>query len=353
MNEKLNIQDLVDLLAEKHGMDKKNADSFVREFFLLLEESLEKDKYVKIKGLGTFKLIDAENRENMGVCTEERLEMQGHAQVSFIPESSLKEMINKPFSHFDTVVLNENTVLEDTVPENGKEDGESKSKNETSPILEETEGAKEEIKESEKAEVAAKEDFEPERAHSIKKETADSSAMKFFIGIVVFVVVLCGGAVLFMYYMDLQTMMPSKPAVEENDVPLARKPANETAPAESLAIKDVAEPAKSAASTESPSQATAGKQDFPKQNAPRPVPEREQKKTSGAVVPDSVSYAIVGTEATYIIKEGETLVKVALRFYGTKTLWPYLVKYNPDVIKDPNNVLFGTAIKIPKLSKKQ
>ena len=64
MNEKLNIQDLIDLLAEKHGMSKKNADSFVKEFFQLIEEALEKDKYVKIKGLGAFKLIDVESRES-------------------------------------------------------------------------------------------------------------------------------------------------------------------------------------------------------------------------------------------------------------------------------------------------
>ena len=64
MNEKLNIQDLIDLLAEKHGMSKKNADSFVKEFFQLIEEALEKDKYVKIKGLGAFKLIDVESRGN-------------------------------------------------------------------------------------------------------------------------------------------------------------------------------------------------------------------------------------------------------------------------------------------------
>ena len=52
MNEKLNIQDLIDTLAERHGMSKKNADSFVKEFFQLIEESLEKDKYVKIRGWG-------------------------------------------------------------------------------------------------------------------------------------------------------------------------------------------------------------------------------------------------------------------------------------------------------------
>ena len=68
--------------------------------------------------------------------------------------------------------------------------------------------------------------------------------------------------------------------------------------------------------------------------------------------PDSVNYIITGTKATYTIKEGETLTRVALRFYGTKALWPYIVKYNPDIIKNPNHVPYGTTIKIPELVKK-
>ena len=83
MNEKLNIQDLIDLLAEKHGMSKKNADSFVKEFFQLIEEALEKDKYVKIKGLGAFKLIDVESRESVNVNTGNAL------RYRVIPKSHL------------------------------------------------------------------------------------------------------------------------------------------------------------------------------------------------------------------------------------------------------------------------
>lgn len=124
MNEKLNIQDLIDLLAEKHGMSKKNADSFVKEFFQLIEEALEKDKYVKIKGLGAFKLIDVESRESVNVNTGERFEIQGHTKVSFTPEPALKDIINKPFAHFETVVLNEGTVLEDTPVDSGGEEDE-------------------------------------------------------------------------------------------------------------------------------------------------------------------------------------------------------------------------------------
>ena len=124
MNEKLNIQDLIDTLAERHGMSKKNADSFVKEFFQLIEESLEKDKYVKIRGLGTFKLIDVGSRESVNVNTGERFEIQGHTKVSFTPEPALKDIINRPFSHFETVVLNDATVLEDTLQENDSEDDE-------------------------------------------------------------------------------------------------------------------------------------------------------------------------------------------------------------------------------------
>ena len=90
MNGKLNIQNLIDLFAEKHKIDKKVAEEFVKGFFLLIEEGLEKDKYVKIRGLGTFKLIDVESRESINVNTGERFEIQGHTKISFSPDSSSK-----------------------------------------------------------------------------------------------------------------------------------------------------------------------------------------------------------------------------------------------------------------------
>ena len=65
MNERLYLQNFIDLLSEKYGMDKKDADKFVKEFFLLIEEALEQDRSVKIKGFGTFKLVDVESRESV------------------------------------------------------------------------------------------------------------------------------------------------------------------------------------------------------------------------------------------------------------------------------------------------
>ena len=80
--------------------------------------------------------------------------------------------------------------------------------------------------------------------------------------------------------------------------------------------------------------------------------EKSTKTVSIPIKPDSVNYTITGTKATYTIKEGETLTRVSLRFYGTKDLWPYIVKHNREVIKNPNNVPYGTVLKIPELVKK-
>ena len=77
MNERLTIQDLTDLLAAKHSMTKKDAEAFVKEFFLLIEQALENENTVKIKGLGTFKLIDVDSRESVNVNTGERFQKIG------------------------------------------------------------------------------------------------------------------------------------------------------------------------------------------------------------------------------------------------------------------------------------
>ena len=89
MNEKLNIQNITDELAENYGINKKDAETFVKEFFSIIEEGLEKDKYVKIKGFGTFKLIEVDSRESINVNTGERFEIQGHVQLLSRPGKML------------------------------------------------------------------------------------------------------------------------------------------------------------------------------------------------------------------------------------------------------------------------
>lgn len=412
MNEKLNIQDLIDLLAEKHGMSKKNADSFVKEFFQLIEEALEKDKYVKIKGLGAFKLIDVESRESVNVNTGERFEIQGHTKVSFTPEPALKDIINKPFSHFETVVLNDGTVLEDTPIDSGNEDEEEaeqkteggmsgeaegsqgvkdvvnvppvevvreaiadipeaiETPKETESLVEtssseEAKSCSEEItvspeeKAVETLSATSEEEVGVEEAKAAKTDgPTESSTMKYFIGIVVLVVLLCAGTVVYLYYPDLFDKLSTKPPVEEIVDAEVDKQTDDAALTDSIADKDTVIVAKADTVSMKPAlEPVTKKPDVSavvKESAAVAAPVSQPKKQPGITyVPDSTNYTIVGTETTYTIKPGETLTRVALRFYGTKALYPYIVKHNPGVIKKPDNVPAGTTIKIPKLAKKQ
>lgn len=390
MNEKLNIQDLVDLLAEKHGMSKKNADSFVKEFFQLIEESLEKDKYVKIRGLGTFKLIDVESRESVNVNTGERFEIQGHTKVSFTPEPALKDIINKPFSHFETVALNDDTVLEDTPVESGNNEDEedAEQKTEEIEVQEATEdieaienkqeepvsaSIEEEIIINEEKNIINEEETVIEAPTVVPEETieaeteieepvtvTESSTMKYFIGIVVFIVMLCAGAVVYLYYPDLFDRLSSQPPMEEVADAKVDKQIENTVVTDTIVDKDTVIVAEADTMPKQPVVKPAtGQPNVSSGTVKQSVPvdiipvSRPEKQGEVAYVPDSTSYTIVGTETTHTIKPGETLTKVSLRFYGTKALYPYIVKHNPGVIKKPDNVPAGTTIKIPKLAKKQ
>ena len=114
---KISIQDLSSVLVEKRGLSKKDASAFISTMFDIVQQELEKDKIVKIKGLGTFKIIDVDDRESVNVNTGERVLIEGHGKISFVPDSLMKELVNKPFSQFETVVLNDGVEFEDAPKE--------------------------------------------------------------------------------------------------------------------------------------------------------------------------------------------------------------------------------------------
>lgn len=113
MNNKLSIQDLASVLAEKSGMDMKTASAFIKTVFEIVEEYIAIDKIVKIKGFGTFKLINVSDRESVNVNTGERIVIAGHTKLSFTPDAVLKETVNRPFADFETTLLNESTSIEE------------------------------------------------------------------------------------------------------------------------------------------------------------------------------------------------------------------------------------------------
>ena len=469
MNERLTIQDLTDLLAAKHSMTKKDAEAFVKEFFLLIEQALENEKTVKIKGLGTFKLIDVDSRESVNVNTGERFQIKGHTKVSFSPDANLRDTINKPFAHFETVVLNENTILEDTPIEDTEEEeaGEEASAqtvlnemgdNSETTAIEENEGTdnlseeepiqeeqiasrplveesieelaiteesaivqelteqtspkepeeiitetniEEKVEQLEDEEVpeeevtideqqpasieeekekitaekiieqellkanlqpvtpivppAEKETIKPVQpkqiSQPVSKKTApvkEKSPVPYLIAVIVVVLLLCGGVILFIYYPDLFSSSSDKNALDMP--PVTTQPVQPEAQlSDTIAHKDTTKiitPDVSKVATTT--QPVAKKEEaIPVKAEPQTV--TQQPATSAYL--DSASYKITGTKTKYTIKEGETLTRVSLRFYGTKAMWPYIVKHNPKVIKNPNNVPYDTTIEIPELTK--
>ena len=113
MSDKITLQELVESFARKCQLDPAEAALFVKEFLNLIEEALARDKYVKVKGLGTFKLINIESRKSVDVNTGESIEIKEHTRVSFVPETGLRDLINKPFAHFQSVLLNDDVHFED------------------------------------------------------------------------------------------------------------------------------------------------------------------------------------------------------------------------------------------------
>ena len=112
MSNKLSIQDLASAYAEKSGTDQKSALAFVKTVFEIVEEFISTDKVVKIKGFGTFKLISVSDRESVNVNTGERIVIAGHTKLSFTPDATLRDAVNRPFADFETTPINENTSIE-------------------------------------------------------------------------------------------------------------------------------------------------------------------------------------------------------------------------------------------------
>lgn len=453
MNDRLTIQDFTDLLATKHGMSKKDAEAFVKEFFLLIEQALEDDKYVKIKGLGTFKLIDVDSRESVNVNTGERFQIQEHSKVSFTPDGNLRDTINKPFSHFETIVLNEKTVLPDTpIEEMGEEESldssddekglpvdiEESSKLHNVPDAETEKNKDEAIQQNnvvhtnpqqdeilerdlpnEQDNVSAQEEITTQKSENVEesspitansllhepKEAEESDRkdskklsaeeiialelqkqkdissknemlktspvekknnlqqtnpkenkthISYLVAIIFIVMLICGGTIIYIYNPDLFSTTSNTDSIQ--------MPINEK---KESVIPVLPDSTTNADSTLNKGQKVVNNNiETNGRNANKELIENnknaDDKKSENVKEQQTPldetnlsKYVVVGTKTTHKIKAGETLTKVSLAFYGSKAFWPFIVKYNRDVIKDPDNVPFGTAIKIPELALKK
>ena len=122
---KISLSDLAQRLAEKSGISLQDAELFIRKMFDVANEGLQSDKLVKMKWLGTFKVMAVKDRESVDVNTGERIIIEGRDKISFTPDNILKEIVNKPFAQFETVVVNDGVDFDeiDRKFENADEDG--------------------------------------------------------------------------------------------------------------------------------------------------------------------------------------------------------------------------------------
>ena len=339
--EELTLQDLIDLLVKRHDMERADADAFVKLFFSLIEEGLAADRYVKLKVLGTFILIDT--------------------RIKFSPDSAMKDLVNKPFSHFETVVLNAKTHFDD-MPENElpisdvetdesvKDASDSISENDSdeATLSEEVESVLEEVsdqsvKEENPVSAKAKEEqsFVQSESEAVERRSASSTSIPWcMVASILLVGVIAGG---FMVWSMFRTASAVKMSSVEPKEPIAVIEHDSVA-SDTLTV-DSAMVSKDAAVASEHSQDSA--------KVVAINPERKEEPKGGLSLSDAVTYAIVGTRATHQLQYGETLVKLARKYYGNKKLWPYIARYNKEALADVDNIPVGTTIRIPELSEEK
>lgn len=329
MNEKVTLQQLADLLAQRRQMEQKDAEAFVRVFFALAEEALSTDRYIKIKGLGVFKRIGAD------ACG---------SVVSFEPDMALREAVNKPFSQFEPVPLKEGVHFADTpevggAPERVESDGQE---------------ARSETVEECREESRPSSSFEAERIEETDRPALEESDRKVavlrmpwcMIASVLMAGVLAGGAIV--WALMSRRNVVTETAVEHVESPRTVGAGQEKADT-SLQKKMIAEKYCSG-------EDTLRKQALPAAGVTRKKPEGQIQPIPAVrknILSDSVRYVMTGTRTTYVLRRGESLARVARKFYGNKKLWPYLAKYNRTRISDPNNVPAGITLLIPELVPEQ
>ncbi len=131
MNEKITLPTLVSLLADKTGKQKKQCEDFLREFFNTLVDAMEAGENVRIKSLGTFKVVAVEPRKSVNVNTGEQMEIPGHNKIVFVPAKELAEEVNAPFAMFESIEIPDN-ALEDPLLSS---ESESAAQAEEDPLL--------------------------------------------------------------------------------------------------------------------------------------------------------------------------------------------------------------------------
>ena len=409
MDNKLNIQDLALAFSEANNMDIKSSVAFVKSVFEIVEEYVTTEKLVKIKGFGTFKLISVSDRESVNVNTGERILIAGHGKMTFTPDTTLKDIINKPFGDFQTTPVSDAISTEEMerIPE---EETPIVDESEESPIvaeatseepiaeqsetseveevpaevenpseLAETPTQEEEIvvnetpaDETQEAPVAQEEPSQDEPAEPVAPspvivEVAPTPATSSHVENPSYPMAaepivdepscqckksscrwLC-------FLITLALMVASYFAGfyrvhEMVDINLYPDTDKKEVPAKQTTVETKKQPTKSTVSTDSIKSETTKKDSV----AVTPAPKKKESAADIAKYFPQVKggeYWIVGDAGrVHTMQVGETLYRIAKKELGDRELIQYLIVFND--FENPNIIHTGDTIRIPKLVKK-
>jgi len=348
---KLTIQDIAKVLVEKSGLTQKEANKFATEMFSIIQQRLEEDELVKIKGFGTFKIINVEARESVSVRTGERVMIDSHAKVTFTPDTVMKELVNKPFSQFETVVLNDGVEFDDVAEDNEEEVAPVEdviSPVEETPVVEkpqvEEEPQIEEEPQVDETPMVTLAEDEPVEDEPVEEE----SSWKKWLWTVAVVSVLMGLSAYGGYYYAMQKMSAQKTEtakIKKDKVVAPEKPVDSVAVAKDTVVVAPVEVAKTEVKVEEP----AKKEETVKQEMKEPAEEpdpyaaKDERVRLGA-------YRIVGTAEEVKVLPGQTFYSICRAHLGPD-MQCYVEVYN-NLPKDPK-IKEGQVIKIPKLKPKK
>lgn len=366
---KLTIQEISKILVEKNKLTSKEASQFAVMMFEVIQQNLNEGGMVKIKGLGTFKMIRVEARESVSVRTGERVVIDSHAKITFTPDATMKELVNKPFSQFDTVILNEGVEFEDIPEEEQEEEQEEVLDNvaidnklveqkpfeveqlpvEEEPVEEQPNAEQPVEKKTIEAEVKTVEEekvieeyitneYEPLVDFDDKEE---SSSWKKILGFVLLTIVLMAASAYAGYWYGQHSKNGDINKAEEVVPEPVFVDSIETVTVDSVdMVEDIpaAEEPKEESSVEEKKEPAQEDEPFWKK-----YERMDARVRTGA-------YHIVGTDHEVVVKKGETLSRIAHRELG-EGMSCYVEVYNG--LKANTELKEGQVIKIPKLKWKK
>ena len=370
---KLTIQDIAKVLVEKSGLTQKEANKFATEMFSIIQQRLEEDELVKIKGFGTFKIINVEARESVSVRTGERVMIDSHAKVTFTPDTVMKELVNKPFSQFETVVLNDGVEFDDVAEDNEEEMAavdDVVNPVEETPVVEIAQVVEEpQVEEKPQVEepqveetpmvtlaedepveedpVADEEPVEEDPVADEEPVEEESSWKKWLLAAAV-VLVLMGLSAYGGYYYAMQKMSAQKTEtaeIKKDEVAIPEKPVDSVAVAKDTVVAAPVEVAKPEVKAEEP----AKKEETVKQEVKEPAEEPDPYAAKDERVRQG-AYRIVGTAEEVKVLPGQTFYSICRAHLGPD-MQCYVEVYN-NLPKDPK-IKEGQVIKIPKLKPKK